>query len=113
MQTDERDVENFLVQEIKKMGGKAFKFVSPGTLGVPDRLICLPGGIACFVELKRPGGKPRPVQRFVFRNLYHLGHRVVVVDNKNTARVLVKRLCRLKEGDYHAICSSRLPKGRG
>lgn len=112
MQQDERDVEKFLVQEIKKMGGKAFKFVSPGTLGVPDRLVILPGGITCFVELKRPGGKPRPVQRFVFRNLYHLGHRVVVIDNKNTARALVRRLCRLKEGDYHAVHPSRLSKSR-
>lgn len=102
MQNDERDIEKFLVQEVKKKHGKAFKFVSPGTLGVPDRLICLPGGIACFVELKKPGGKPRPVQRFVFRNLYHLGHRVVVIDNKNTARALMERLCRLKGGGGHA-----------
>lgn len=113
MQNDERDIEKFLVQEVKKKHGKAFKFVSPGTLGVPDRLICLPGGITCFVELKRPGGKPRPVQRFCLLYLYHKGHRVAVVDNKDTARALVERLCRLKGGDYHAICSSRLPKGRG
>ena len=112
MQNDERDIEKFLVQEVKKKHGKAFKFVSPGTLGVPDRLICLPGGITCFVELKRPGGKTRPVQRFCLLYLYHKGHRVAVVDNKNTARALVARLCRLKEGDYHAVHSTRLPKGR-
>lgn len=112
MQINERDVEKFLVQEVKKKHGKAFKFVSPGALGVPDRLICLPGGIACFVEIKRPGGKPRPVQRFCLLYLYHKGHRVVVVDNKNTARALVERLCRLKEGDYHTVHSTRLPKGR-
>lgn len=102
MQQDERDIEKFLVQEVKKKHGKAFKFVSPGTLGVPDRLICLPGGIACFVELKRPGGKPRRVQRFCLLYLYHKGHRVAVVDNKNTARALVKRLCRMKGGGGHA-----------
>lgn len=102
MQNDERDIEKFLVQEVKKKHGKAFKFVSPGTLGVPDRLICLPGGITCFVELKRPGGKPRPVQRFCLLYLYHKGHRVVVVDNKNTARALVEKLCRLKGGGGHA-----------
>lgn len=99
MQQDERDVEKFLVQEIKKIGGKAFKFVSPGTLGVPDRLICLQGGIACFVELKRPGGKPRPVQRFILLYLYHQGQRVAVVDNKDTAKALVRRLCKQKGGD--------------
>lgn len=110
MQNDERDVEKFLVQEVKKKHGKAFKFVSPGTLGVPDRLICLPGGVTCFVELKRPGGKPRRVQRFCLLYLYHKGHRVAVVDNKDTARALVERLCRLKEGDYHAVRSARLSK---
>lgn len=113
MQNDERDIEKFLVQEVRKKHGKAFKFVSPASAGVPDRIIILPGGVTCFVELKRPGGKPRPVQRFCLLYLYHKGHRVAVVDNKNTARALVRRLCRLKEGDYHAVHPSRLSKGRG
>lgn len=40
----EKETEKYLRDEIKKMGGAAYKFVSPGNAGVPDRLVCLPGG---------------------------------------------------------------------
>lgn len=53
----ERDVERALVKGIEALGGKAFKFVSPGNAGVPDRLVCLPGGRIVFVELKEVGGR--------------------------------------------------------
>lgn len=96
---NERDIEKYLVKEVRKNHGKAFKFVSPASAGVPDRIIILPGGVTCFVELKRPGGKPRPVQRFILLYLYYQGHRVAVVDNKDTAKALVRRLRRQKGGD--------------
>ena len=35
----------------------AYKFVSPGNAGVPDRVVILQGGKSGFVELKRPGEK--------------------------------------------------------
>lgn len=53
----ERDVERALVKGVEALGGKAFKFVSPGNAGVPDRLVCLPGGRIVFVELKEVGGR--------------------------------------------------------
>lgn len=95
---NERDIEKYLVKEVRRKHGKAFKFVSPASAGVPDRIIILPVGVTCFVELKRPGCNPRPIQRFILLYLYHLGHRVAVVDNKDTAKALVRRLCR-KRGD--------------
>lgn len=36
----EKEIEKYLREEIKKLGGIAYKFVSPGQVGVPDR-ICL------------------------------------------------------------------------
>lgn len=110
---NERDIERYLVKEVRKKHGKAFKFVSPASAGVPDRIIILPGGVTCFVELKRPGGKPRPVQRFILLYLYHLGHRVAVVDNKDTAKALVRRLCRQKGGGRYDVRTSRISKGGG
>lgn len=32
-----------LVDGIRKLGGRAFKWVSPGNDGVPDRIVVLPG----------------------------------------------------------------------
>ena len=31
----ENEVENYLIREVEKRGGKAYKFVSPGQIGVP------------------------------------------------------------------------------
>lgn len=45
-------IEKHLVAEVKKAGGVAFKFVSPGRRSVPDRIVLLPGGRLVFVECK-------------------------------------------------------------
>ena len=41
-------IERKFVMEVKKRGGWAVKFVSPGLDGVPDRLVLFPGGKAAF-----------------------------------------------------------------
>lgn len=77
----EKDIESYLREEVKKIGGKAYKFVSPGNDGVPDRLVCLPGGLTYFVELKAPGKKPSPLQRKRIAELDLLGQQVFVLDS--------------------------------
>lgn len=51
----ESALERSLVGAVKKIGGRAYKWVSPGETGVPDRIVILPWGKIIFVELKRPG----------------------------------------------------------
>ena len=58
----ESDIERRLVQGVKKLDGRAYKFVSPGNIGVPDRLVGLPGGVVLFVEEKAPDGRLYPHQ---------------------------------------------------
>jgi hypothetical protein len=77
----ERDVENHLREEVKHLGGVAFKFVSPGNDGVPDRLVCLPGGRVAFIELKAPGRKPTPLQVRQMERLQELGFSAMVLDS--------------------------------
>lgn len=55
---EENRIERHLAMSVKKMGGMAVKFVSPGLDGVPDRIVLLPGRKIAFVELKAPGKKP-------------------------------------------------------
>lgn len=81
----EKDIEEYLRLGVKKQGGIAFKFTSPGNAGVPDRLIVMPGGRIYFVELKRPGGKTSPLQNRQISRLKDLGCRVLVVDSKESA----------------------------
>ncbi|WP_188128256.1 VRR-NUC domain-containing protein [Propionispora hippei] len=78
----ESAIERKLVTEVKKRGGLAVKFVSPGLDGVPDRLVLFPGGKMAFVELKAPGKNMRPIQEKRARQLTALGFRVYCVDNK-------------------------------
>ena len=74
-------VEKKLAAEVKKRGGLAVKFVSPGFNGVPDRLVLFPGGRMAFVELKAPGETMRPLQQFRARQLVALDFRVYTVDH--------------------------------
>ena len=69
----EKDIEAKLVREIKKIGGRAYKFISPGTRGVPDRIVILPGGKIIFVELKTEVGRLTALQRAQRRILQRLG----------------------------------------
>ncbi len=77
----EKQIENKLATEAKKLGGIAVKFVSPSFDGMPDRLVLIPDGHIAFVELKAPGKKPRPLQLSRYRLLRSLGFRVYVIDS--------------------------------
>ena len=77
----EKNLESKLAAEVRRRGGLAPKFVSPGLDGVPDRLILLPSGNAAFAELKATGKTLRPLQAVRKRQLEALGFRVFVIDS--------------------------------
>lgn len=77
----EKILERKLAEAVKAMGGIAPKFVSPGFDGMPDRLVLLPGGKCGFVEVKRRGEKPRPLQEARHGMLRRLGFTVYVLDD--------------------------------
>ena len=78
----EREIEEKLRVESQKRGGLAMKFVSPGLVGAPDRIVILPQGKLGFVELKAPGEKPRKIQVRRIEQLKKLGFLVYVLDDK-------------------------------
>ena len=56
MEVLEKEIEQKLVNIVKRHGGLCLKWICPGWAGVPDRIVLLPGGKVIFVELKRPKG---------------------------------------------------------
>lgn len=75
----EKDIEKLFRDEIKKAGGKAYKFTSPGNDGVPDRIVMLPGGRIVFVELKTDTGKLSRLQELQCKQIAELGQTVRVL----------------------------------
>lgn len=69
----ESELERILVDEVRKAGGKAYKWVSPGNVGVPDRIVFLPGGDVYFVELKTDRGRVSAKQKIQINRLEKLG----------------------------------------
>lgn len=76
----EKSIEAKLVDAVKAAGGVCWKFTSPGTSGVPDRIVLLPSGRIAFVEVKASGEKLRPLQRLRIRTLRRLGFKAFVLD---------------------------------
>lgn len=75
----ESDIEKILVSEVKKLGGRAYKWVSPGNDGVPDRIVILPDRPPMFVELKSEAGRLSALQQAQIKRLKDLGQAVYVV----------------------------------
>ena len=69
----ESEIEKMLVDEVRKAGGRAYKFVSPGNDGVPDRIVIMPGGYLMFVELKTDTGRLSKLQTVQINRLKNLG----------------------------------------
>lgn len=99
----ESAIESRLRAGVKSLGGIAYKFVSPGNAGVPDRLVVLPGGKVIFAELKTDTGKLSSLQAFQIRTLEGLGAEVWVVRGEAGVREFLDR-CRqeVKMFEVHA-----------
>lgn len=78
----EAKIENYLKKQAESIGGKAYKFVSPGVSGVPDRIVLLPGGRIFFIELKAPDKKLKKLQEYRAKELRTLGFDVRTIDSK-------------------------------
>lgn len=91
---NEKLIEKKLREGVKQKGGIALKFSSPYFTGMPDRIVLMPGGRTEFVELKSPGKKPDPRQKYVIGFLFSLGFATHVIDNQEDLSKFLKLLDR-------------------
>ena len=82
----EREIEKILVAGVKKLGGRAYKWTSPGNDGVPDRIVILPGKSPVFVELKTESGRLSSLQHVQCKRLKELGQDVRVLYGEKAVR---------------------------
>ena len=75
----ERDVESYLVRKLGEVGLPCIKFNPDGKVGMPDRIVLLPGGRVVWVELKTDNGRLEEIQKLQHRKLENQGHAVAVI----------------------------------
>ena len=88
----EKQIERRFCNRIRDSGGLSWKFTSPGHAGVPDRIVLFQQGRICFVEFKRPGGRPRPLQEKMHKKLRYMGFPVYVVSTYDDVEDLLAEL---------------------
>lgn len=65
--------------------------MAPTEVGIPDRVVLIPGGAVWFVELKRArGGVVSPKQRVVHSKISHGGHNVVVLAGVDEVKMWIR-----------------------
>jgi hypothetical protein len=78
----ERDLERYFSTQCKKHGLMTLKLHVRFARGWPDRVVLFPKGKLIWVELKRPGGKPTPLQIKTISDMQRMGQTVYVIDSK-------------------------------
>jgi hypothetical protein len=91
----ERSIEQYFKTLCERAGALTYKFTSPSNRSVPDRIVIFQGQVA-FVELKRPGQRPTPLQSHTHQKMRAQGARVIVIDSREYAERWVR-------GFTHAI----------
>ena len=95
----ESSIERHLGEGVKKLGGMCVKFVSPGTPGVPDRLIITATGRIIFAELKTETGRLSKIQRYTVEQMQKRGADVRVVKGLDAVKALLAEIGGMSDGE--------------
>ena len=90
--TLESKVEAYLRVELHNIGLECMKYIPDHSVGMPDRMVVLPGRQVLWVEVKTDGGKLSEIQKYRHAWLRQAGHDVRVVWSKEQVDDLVREL---------------------
>ena len=88
----ESRIEKQLEKTVREKGGLCFKFVSPGSPGVPDRIVITPDGRIIFVELKTETGSLQKIQQWQIKRMRKCGADVRVIKGLQEAKDFVREV---------------------
>lgn len=74
----ESEIQRKIIKRYEEAGYMVIKIILANISGLPD-LMLLKDGQVRFIEVKRPGEKPRPLQEYVIGQLRDAGFRVDVM----------------------------------
>lgn len=97
MGQQENNIEKYLDSEIKLLGGKTYKWVSPGCSGVPDRIVVV-SGVVDFIEVKTINKEAKPWQQKRINELLSLGVHAQVVSGKTGVDEYIRHLYKRLKG---------------
>ena len=74
----ESKIQSRIIKRYEKDGYFVVKLIKTNKNGIPD-LMCLKDGKMLFIEVKRPGLKPKTLQEFRHEELKNKGFEVLVL----------------------------------
>ena len=86
----ESEIQRKIIKKLTDQGWYVVKIIQTNKNGFPD-LMCLKSGRTIFIEVKRPEGKPRPLQVYRMKEIMGYGfecyvmssiHDIVYIDSK-------------------------------
>lgn len=86
----EKVLEAKLRVDMEALGGYCWKLLTTHLIGIPDRIVLLPGGRIFFAEIKTTKQKPRKIQLLWHKRLRALGFVVYVIDTSEQINKIVE-----------------------
>lgn len=78
MPKTEQQIQANKIKDLEAQGFYVIKLMKTNKNGIPDLLVLPPNTDTFFVEVKRPGGKPRPLQQYRIDELKSKGIRTEI-----------------------------------
>jgi hypothetical protein len=87
----EAGIENTANRKARELGVTSRKMNGMGFNSWPDRMYMIPGGKPLFIEFKRPGEEPTPLQEDNHKMLRELGYDIETHTDAEEAFASIKR----------------------
>lgn len=86
----ESEIQSRIIRQLEESGWYVVKLIQTNKNGIPD-LIAVRSGRVVFVEVKRPGKEPEPLQKFRHKEIRKNGTEVIVATSTKDTEHLCKR----------------------